>query len=168
MRVVFSLISVLVIIGVFMGNLEADGKSAFGFVEKVRIYPGDLELTAKLDTGADHSSLNVSEYEEFTRDGQKWVRFTIETKKGENIRLEQELVRMVKIKRHKGKSHVRPVVKLWICVGNIQREAQVNLYDRSRFKYSMLIGRSFMDGLIVVDPSMKMTSKPQCKKAEKP
>jgi hypothetical protein len=32
-----------------------DGKQVSGWVERVRIYPGDLQIRAKLDTGAKRS-----------------------------------------------------------------------------------------------------------------
>lgn len=147
---------------------EAAETTVLGWVEKARIYPGGLKIVAKMDTGADNSSLNVTKWEKISRGGKDWIRFTVRNESGEALEIERELLRMAKIKRHKGASHVRPVVKLGICIGNIYKEAQVNLYDRSRFKYNMLIGRSFMKGPILIDPSKKLNGEPYCKEAPKP
>jgi hypothetical protein len=48
-------------------------------------------------------------------------------------------------------------------LGDFYREAEVNLVDRSGFNYQMLIGRSFLAGNLIVDPSIKYTTKPICK-----
>ncbi len=142
--------------------VEASKKLVVGYIEKARIYPGSIELYAKLDTGADTSSLHVEEYEEFERDGKKWIRFTIDNKKKKPVVIEKELIRMSKIKRHRGRSQIRPVIKLRVCIGDVLKETKVNLYDRSRFKYDLLIGRNYMRGRFIVDPSLKRTSRPLC------
>lgn len=139
-----------------------EDKLIVGWVEKVRIFPGNVVVHAKVDTGADNSSLNAPAMEEFTRDGAKWVRFDFTTREGKTVTIEREVVRVAKIKRHTGKRQERPVVRMRICIGNVSREAEVNLVDRSRFKYEMLIGRSFMGDKLLVDPSKKYTRDPLC------
>ena len=41
----------------------------------------------------------------------------------------------------------------------------MNLVDRSGFQYRMLIGRKFMEGAVIIDPSAKYTVEPECKEA---
>jgi len=54
---------------VVAATASAGNKQIVGWVEKARIYPGNLVLQAKMDSGADNSSLNVPHLVEFERDG---------------------------------------------------------------------------------------------------
>jgi hypothetical protein len=161
MKNVWVLFLLIGISGIATG-VHADMKPIFGWVERARISPAHVVLSAKLDTGADHSSLNVGHVTAFQRDGEDWVRFEVTSDEGKTETLERKLVRTAKIKRHSGPRQERPVVRLGICIGNFYGETEVNLVDRSRFKYQLLIGRSFMQDKLLVDPSRQYTSEPQC------
>ena len=113
--------------------------------------PSEVELEAKLDSGAENSSLHVERQRFFRRDGKRWVRFTIEGESGRRVALERRVVRSAAIKRHNGRSDIRPVVEMKICLGSVTRKVEVNLVDRSRFEYSILIGRSFLAGEYLID-----------------
>jgi len=71
----------------------ASEKQIVGWSEKARIFPGGFVLSAKLDTGADNSSLNVSALTLFHREGEEWARFTVIDDNGTQHRLEKRLVR---------------------------------------------------------------------------
>jgi len=161
MKTIYMLFQIVVWLCLCTG-VGADVKPIFGWVEKARISPSDMVLSAKLDTGADHSSLNVTDLTIFQRDGDDWVRFRVAGDNGESALIERKVIRIAKIKRHAGPRQERPVVKLGVCVGNYFGETEVNLVDRSRFKYQLLIGRSFMKSGLLVDPSLQYTSEPQC------
>jgi len=137
-------------------------KDIAGRVEKIRIYPGDLVLRAKLDTGAKNCSLHAPNMTKFARNGERWVRFTVKNHKGEETTIERKIVREAKIKDAKSEPQRRPVIMLGICLGRQYREVEVNLVDRTEFIYPILIGRSFMIGHIIVDPELKYTSQPAC------
>jgi hypothetical protein len=143
-------------------TVSAGNKQIVGWVEKVLISPGNLVLQAKLDSGADNSSLNALDVVEFERNSEKWVRFELVDDLGQSVVIERRLVRIAKIKRHRGMRQERPVVRMGICVGNYYKEAEVNLVDRSKFKYPLLIGRSFMGDALVIDPSAQFTLEPEC------
>jgi len=140
----------------------AQDKQVVGWLEKVRIYPSNLVIHAKLDTGAKNSSLNASHVTPFERDGEQWVRFDVTSRYGKTVTIERKVKRVVKIKRHGAKAQARFAVSLGICLGNVYRDVEVNLAERSDFLYQMLIGRSFLAGSFVVDPSAKYTTKPNC------
>ncbi|UCE33872.1 MAG: ATP-dependent zinc protease [Deltaproteobacteria bacterium] len=146
----------------FLEALPAEGKLLVGWLEKVRIYPGDLVIHAKLDTGAKNSSLNASHVTAFERDGEQWVRFDVTSRYGKTATIERKVRRMVKIKRHGAKPQARFAINLGICLGNSYKEVEVNLTERSDFLYQMLVGRSFLAGSFVVDSSAKYTTKPNC------
>jgi hypothetical protein len=138
-------------------------KKIVGLIEKVKICPGALEIMAKVDTGATHSSLGVSHIVDFERNGVKWVRFDVANHKGQKRTIEKEIFRKTRIKRHNEEPAGVYVVKLGICLGDYYREVEVNLTDRTGFSYRMLIGRSFIKDVFIVDPSLRFTTRPSCK-----
>lgn len=145
-------------------NVESSQlKQIAGWVEEVTILPEGLELQAKLDTGADHSSLDVKDLAQFEREGATWARFDVTNHLGKSARFERKILRVSRIRLHRGGPQPRPVVLLGICLGNHRPEVEVNLVDRSGFKYPLLIGRSFLQGRIAVDPAMEFVLKPECR-----
>lgn len=143
--------------------VPAHGKWIVGWLEKVRIYPGDVVIHAKLDTGAKNSSLNAAHIIEFERNGERWVRFDLTGRYGNTVTIERKVHRVTKIKQHDAGPQRRFSIKLGICLGSLYKEVEVNLVDRGDFLYQMLIGRSFMRGDLIVDPSAKFTTKPNCR-----
>jgi len=133
-----------------------------GWVERVSIFPGNLQIKAKLDTGARNSSLNASDIEEFERDGATWVRFKLKNWKERTVSMEARVTRLATIKQHGAQSMTRPVIRLGICLGNVYKEVEVNLEDRGKFIYQMLIGRSYLRHSILVDASATFTIIPNC------
>lgn len=150
-----------------LAGVSAQEKPLVGWVEKVRISPGGIVVHAKLDTGADYSSLNATDVEAFDKNGREMVRFSIRSRYGETVKIEKEVQRVAVIKRHSTKDQKRKVIRLGICLGATYMEADVNLVDRSKFDYQMLIGRNFLAGNAVVDPAITLTSEPSCKEAVK-
>lgn len=137
-------------------------KDVVGWTEKVVIYPGGLEIKAKIDTGAQTSSLNCECRNFIEKDGEQWVRFSVINYQGERIWLERKIVRMAKIKRHYGGVQERPVVMLGVCLGGVYRETEVNVIDRSGLEYPMLIGRKFLKGKFLVDSAAQFVNPPHC------
>jgi len=150
---------------IIAGSAAAQEKQIVGWVEKVRVFPGNVLLDAKVDTGADHSSIHAFDISEFSRDGNRWIRFCIGGQEGRKDICELQLVRTAKIKRHGAPRLERYVVTLGICIGNFYKEAEVSLVDRSHFKYPVLLGRSFMEGRLIVDPGRTHITEPNCKEA---
>jgi hypothetical protein len=143
---------------------SAQSKEVIGWIEWARLYPGNLKLKARIDTGAKTSSLNTTHHEIFQRSDKLWVRFSITNKKGKTVTLEKELYRFAKIKQKGTDPQKRPVIKLDICLCNMYKEIEVNLVDRSNFNYPMLIGRNFLVNHFIVDPSVIFTKNSKCKK----
>ena len=161
--ILLCLILILNTIGPAASAIGAPGaKQIVGRIEKVRICPENILFKAKLDTGADHSSLDASHITEFERDGKKWVRFKVVNFRGQKRTFEKRLIRYAKIKRKNQKSVERPVILLSICLGEHFKKVEFNLTDRKGFSYKMLIGCSFMAGVCIVDPAKKFTSEPKC------
>lgn len=158
----FCLLSFLLFI--FALNVQAQEKEIVGYLEKVRIFPEDILIHVKLDTGADISAVNAQDIVGFEKNGQEWVRFTVRNRFGEEIRLEREVKRIARIKQHSDstKSQKRYVVNLGICLGSAYMEEEVSLVNRSQFKVQMLLGRSFLGGNVVIDPAQTYLAEPNC------
>lgn len=136
----------------------------YGWVERVELTGIDLTIKAKLDTGAATSSLDATEIEPFVKNGKDWVAFTVtDPRKKQSIRVEKKVERVVRIVRHNGRHQRRFVVKMGVCLGTDQRTIEVSLIDRSEFIYPMLLGRSALREIAVVDPDVTFTARPACK-----
>lgn len=146
------------------GDGDARAMEIFGWVERVELMDGKFSMKAKLDTGALNSSLHALDIERFRRDGKRYVRFTvIDPETGEPKELEKRLIRNVRIVRHNGDYQRRPVVEMEICLGPYQRVAEVNLVDRSELIYPLLLGRTALEGIALVDPANTFENYPACK-----
>ena len=134
-----------------------------GWVERVALGEEGLILTAKLDTGADTSSLHAPEVRWFTRDGHRWVAFDVTGEDGRKVRFERKVIRIAEIKRRgAGEPFRRPTVLMGVCVGKVYRVTEVNLADRTRFKQPFLIGRKFLANQFAVDSARTHTVEPGC------
>jgi hypothetical protein len=153
------------------GSPPAAARGTHGWVEFVELHlDGEpLRVKAKLDTGAKSSSLDATDITPFDRDGQHWVRFR-PSRSGldEAPLVEQPVVRYVRIKRHSGPYDRRPVIRLPLCLGDELRTVEVNLTDRGRFIYPLLLGRKALAGLAVVDPARTYLRAPRCNDAPTP
>lgn len=138
-------------------------KDIFGWIEKVKIFPGNILLHAKLDSGADHSSLSAMNINEFKRKGKNWVRFDLRNRAGEIHTIELKTHRIAKIKRVGGVTQERPVVRMGLCLGRKYLSVDVNLTDRSNFAFPVLIGRNFLAPNVLLDTSKTYTADPRCK-----
>ena len=71
-----------------------------GEVEPVYFPPLKKSVLARIDTGAENSSLDAQNIELFEREGDKWVSFDFHDKRtGQKHRFEKRLYKQVKIKR---------------------------------------------------------------------
>lgn len=133
-----------------------------GWLEEVNLGQQGFMILAKLDTGADNSSINAVDVSSYSKDGQQWVRFTIENRHGREAVIEKPVKKTVRIKTKEGGSQERMVIELNICLSGIKKKVYVNLVNRGHYKYQMLIGRSFLSPEFLVDSSQKYTSDVSC------
>jgi len=152
-----------------MGSAMASNeKMIYGYVEKAILVDKDLMLSAKLDTGAKSASLNATHITEVEKNDKLFLRFIVPSKEGDII-FECEQVGEVNIKVRAGerrtnpllkKTVKRPVVLMRIKIADKERLIRVNLTNRNRFIYPLLLGREAIiafDG--IVDPNLKYTIK---------
>jgi hypothetical protein len=139
-------------------------KQVYGWIEDVLIDPQHaLKLPAKLDTGADTTSLDARNIRRSRRDGEDYVRFVVtEPETGQSVELEKPFVRAVRIKGHGNVLARRVVVRMRVCIGDRSRSIEVNLVDRAHFEYPLLLGRNALRDVAVVDPNLRRTREPSC------
>lgn len=145
--------------------VSAGEKDIFGWVEQVIVGTHEIELKAKLDTGAETSSLDATNIRRLRRrsTGERFVEFDVtDPNTGKVLTLKKSLVRNVRIKQHDGSFQTRPVVVIPICLGTHFRDIEVSLIDRREFLYPLLLGRSALAGISLVDPSRTLTARPEC------
>ena len=151
------------------GNAMANHeKLTFGYIEKATLVDNDLILSAKLDTGAKSASLNATHITEIEVDGKPYLSFIVPSKEGD-IAFKCEYVGKVNIKVRSGEAHAnpllltsikRPVVLMPIKLGEQEQIIRVNLTNRKRFIYPLLLGREAIIAFNgIIDPALKYTLK---------
>ena len=129
-----------------------------GAVELVHIESADIKLEARIDTGAETTSIHAEDIQLIEKDGRRYVRFVlIDPARGERVQQELRLRRRVLIKQSYGPDERRYVVRMWLTLGNTRSRVYVNLSDRTNFQYPLLIGRNFLTDSLIVDVSRHHT-----------
>jgi hypothetical protein len=151
--------------GYAMANQE---KLTYGFIEKATLVEKNLTLSAKLDTGAKSASLNATHINEIEVNGKPYLSFVVPSKEGD-ITFTGEYVGKVNIKIRAGEAQLnplikasikRPVVLLRVRLGNQEQIIRVNLTNRKRFIYPLLLGREAIIAFNgIIDPNLKYTLK---------
>ncbi|MEZ8394590.1 ATP-dependent zinc protease [Vibrio cyclitrophicus] len=123
--------------------LKSEPLFKVGHIEVVEV--NGMTFPAKLDTGADVSSMNAVNIKRFKKDGQDMVSFTYQNNQGDKQDFTKPVIDVMRIKAKKGeKVNIRPVVEMKVKLGDLEKEVRVNLQDRSRFEYSMILGKNFL------------------------
>jgi hypothetical protein len=146
-------------------NSEADSRDLkiLGWVEQVNLLAPRIPLKAKLDTGAETSSLDARIIKKFRKGGKRWVRFQLTDREtGEEFVLVRERVRTIGVVQHDGSSQSRPVVVMEFCLAGKVLQTEVSLIDRSEFIYPMLLGRKTIGSFALVDSAHTFLSSPDC------
>ncbi len=158
---------IFLFLSLFVGQAMAkQSKTIYGYIEKATLTQRDLTLSAKLDTGAKTASLNAIKISEIRVNGKPYLSFIVPSKEGD-IPFQCEYVGKVQIKMRTGENQInsllrhsvkRPVVLMPIRLHDSEKMIRVNLTNRKRFIYPLLLGREAIiafDGM--VDPSKKYT-----------
>lgn len=159
---------VFIVVLLFTGSLMASELQTYGYVEKIILVDKNLPLHAKLDTGAKSASLNATRISQIDIKGQPYIRFTVPTERGDVV-FEAKSLGKVKIKMRAQERNLalaetpyikRPVVLLQMQLGDKLRNIRVNLTNRKRFLYPLLLGRdAIMEFNGAVNPALTFTVK---------
>ncbi len=128
-----------------------------GAVETVTINEINTSFDARVDTGAQTSSINAADIQQFERNGKRWVRFHIFDEQQPELEqqwIESPIVRFAKIRQStNSETERRAVVELWVKLGSVHEKAQFTLADRSHMSHPVLLGREFIKDIALVDVS---------------
>lgn len=158
----------IIIVSLFITTqaLAENEKTIYGFVEKVALSGSNSIVSAKLDTGAKSASIYAINIKSVEIKGKPYISFMVPTKKGRipficeyagkvNIKL-----RETEAKHFARKNTKRHVVKMKMIIGKKEREIYVNLSNRKRFFYPLLLGREAINAFDgIVDPSRVFIAK---------
>ena len=128
-------------------SADTDDKKALGWLEHVRIMDLDIELDAKLDTGATTSSIHAVILSKPDRkkwddeDESKDIIFKVINEDGDERTIETEIVRWAAIKTKKGgviyrRSEILPRWRSGQRGGNPSRPCPLQLRNANRQKYA--------------------------------
>ncbi|MDS1311581.1 MULTISPECIES: ATP-dependent zinc protease family protein [Marinobacter] len=129
------------------------GKVIVGEVENFYLAGPGLIYKARIDSGAETSSIDARNITRFERDGSNWVRFDVPVPGTKDfVTLEKEISRRVKvIQASADGAERRVVVELQFSIGDHQQVAEFTLSDRSNLTYQALIGRNVLRDVMLID-----------------
>ncbi|WP_083004309.1 ATP-dependent zinc protease family protein [Halomonas sp. GT] len=134
-----------------------DNKTLLGRSEWIGLPSVGTYLKARVDSGANTSSLSASEITRFERDGENWVRFKLALNDDDvvvdRVRdewIEAPIVRRVRIVQASGEES-RPVISLLMTLGPIRENVEFTLNNRTHLDYPVLLGRRFMMDIATID-----------------
>jgi len=152
--------------------VNSDGLLVFGRYEWVAFPDQNFVISARVDSGANTSSMHAIDITELEKDGKTWIRFTTQYKaEGEDeprdIEIEAPLVRRVTIRQASG-SESRPVVSLRMQLGSMVNDTEFTLTDRGDMSHPALLGRRFMKDIALINVAEQyLQPKPELDEIEK-
>lgn len=137
--------------------VQEDGKMLLGQYEWIYFPAQKLVLPARIDSGANTSSLHAVNLQQFERDGKTWVRFEThyqpeKDQPATRVEVEAQMIRKVTVTQASG-SESRPVVSLPIQLGSLTQTIEFTLTDRGNLTFPVLLGRRFFMDIAVIDVS---------------
>lgn len=119
-------------------------------------------IKAKIDTGANTSSLHAFEIERFSRRGKDFVRFQvhpIQRSIRQLVNAEAPLLEMRRVKSSNGQTSERPVIETSISIFDQSWPIELTLANRDQMGFRMLLGREALRGRFLVDVSSSFIDK---------
>lgn len=113
-------------------------------------------IRAKVDSGAKTTALHADNLEKFTKNGEKWVRFSLKPlkklKPNHEITCEAKLLDKKKvIKSSNGTKEERYVIETSLILGNQTYPIEITLTNRNLMGFNMLLGREAIIGRNIID-----------------
>ena len=115
-------------------------------------------IKAKIDSGAKTTALHADNLERFTKNNEKWVKFSLHPLKSRPdlvVNCEAKLLEKRIIKSSNGFKEERFVVETTIVLGKLSYLIEITLTNRKLMGFQMLLGRQAMNGRILIDCEKK-------------
>ncbi len=139
-----------------MAAVSAHSSTVAGWREWVSLPDADVRwIKAKLDTGARSSSLHAFDIEDFVRDGEPWVRFSVhpwQRSADESHLCELPVHDRRHVRSSSGHSQERYVVLMEVSLLGRSVTAEMTLSRRDEMGFRLLIGREALRHGFLVDP----------------
>jgi hypothetical protein len=137
-------------------DVESISKQVVGETALIEIHDISLQVLARIDSGARMSSLHAINVE--VEDGVinpkenvgKTVRFTTLNGDGEERQVKTQIVKVSKVRNAQGVEY-RYVVKMDVQWQGKVKNIGLNLRDRTKLKYKLLMGRNWLHGDYLID-----------------
>jgi hypothetical protein len=126
-------------------------KVLIGRIEWVNLPEIKIRLKSRIDTGAKTTSMHAVNIEEVEQRGELFVKFQTFNVEGKTVEVVRKVTSTQKVSNTSGFVSKRYVIKEKIKLGNIEREVNINLNDRSKMDYKFLVGRNLLLGRFIVD-----------------
>ncbi len=126
-------------------------KVLIGRIEWVHLPEMKIRHKARIDTGAKTTSMHAVNIEEVEQRGDLFVKFQTVDAEGKTLEVVRKVISTQKVSNTAGFVSKRYVIKEKIKIGNIEREVNINLNDRSKMDYKFLVGRNLLLGRFIVD-----------------
>jgi hypothetical protein len=116
---------------------------------------GIHQIKTKMDTGARTSAIHVDNIVELPGNRVRFdviVRPAIGDRPAELVPVEAEIARISRVRPTTGRRQHRIVVKTRMQLGRVVREIEISMVSRHGMLCRLLLGRSALAGLFVIDP----------------
>lgn len=133
---------------------STNGKMIVGEIEPIYLFDPNLVYDARIDSGAQTSSIDARNITRFERDGKAWVRFDLPVPGAAEkfVTLERKVVRNVRILQSTSDSaQRRAVVHMQFAIGSHKQVAEFTLTARDNLTFPILIGRNVLRDIMLVD-----------------
>lgn len=120
-------------------------------------------IKAKIDTGARTSALHAFYLDPFEKDDEPWIRFGIHPKQKETEEVNHCVARVVdrrNVTDSGGHTEQRYVIETKIRLGEREIVAELTLTDRENMRFRMLLGRTAMRNVCIVDSARSYLLRP--------
>lgn len=110
-------------------------------------------VRAKLDTGARSSALHVDRQWRFTERGAPWVGFAlVPARRADPLEVFAPVIDERPVTDSGGHRSLRVFLRTRLELAGLSREIDINLADRCGMRFPMLLGRTALAGMFVVNP----------------
>lgn len=142
------------------GQIHAGQKSTIGETAWIDIAGVPFSYLARIDTGAKTTSIHatdieiINESKAYSDNIGKTVTFQTINRDGKSQPLTAIITRVSNIKNGQ-RTEQRYVISLSLSWADVTKVIEVNLRNRSRMNYKLLIGRNFLSKDFLVDVDMR-------------
>ena len=116
---------------------------------------GVESIKAKLDTGARTSAIHAFDVESYKRDGERRVRFFIHPLQKDDklaVACDEAVADIRTVSNPGGRREKRYIIRTELSLGGEAWPIELSLTDRDEMGFRLLIGRTAMQGRLLIDP----------------